>query len=205
MSRMSWAMAIVVPAVLTGCKASHSDTSDGAAAPAPADVGAPIEVQQPLTGAVQAPQDEAASAVGSVRAQSPAAPPLSSSLAELERAPLPEIEGEPTIAVFVERVSGGLMPDIEHATSRLRAGLRACYLRSHGDDPPDASRLALRIVVSTSGSVKSVRPDSISEIDPTAVDCMVRRAQAATFPAPVGEPAEIVLSIAFLPPRLPYR
>ena len=85
------------------------------------------------------------------------------------------------------------MPNIEHATSRLRAGMRACYLRSVGDEPPDASRLALRIVVSTNGSVTSVRSESATDIDSSAVDCMVRRAQAATFPAPVGEPAEIVL------------
>ena len=140
--------------------------------------------------------------MGSVRAKASSAPPLSSSLSELGRAALPEIEGEPTIAVFVERVSGGLMPDIEHATSRLRAGMRACYLRYIGDDPPDASRLSLRIVVSTNGSVKLVRSESISDIDPSAVDCMIRRAETATFPPPVGEPAEIVLSIAFLPPRL---
>jgi len=141
-------------------------------------------------------------AAGSTNKPMPARP-LSSSLSELGQVtPLPDIEGEPTIAVFVERISGGLMPDIEHATSRLRAGMRACYLRSVGDDVPDASRLALRMVVSTNGSVKSVRPESVADIDATAVDCMVRRAQAATFPAAVGEPAEIVLSIAFLPPRL---
>jgi hypothetical protein len=59
------------------------------------------------------------------------------------------------------------------------------------------------MVVSTNGSVKSARPEGISQIDAAAVDCMVRRAQAATFPSPVGEPAEILLSIAFLPPKLP--
>jgi hypothetical protein len=123
-------------------------------------------------------------------------------LSELGQSPLPDIEGEPTIAVFVERVSGGLMPDIEHATGRLRAGMRACYLRYLGDDPPDASRMSVRIVVSTNGSVKSARAEGVSGIDEAAAECMVRRAQAATFPPPAGEPAEIVLSIAFLPPRL---
>jgi hypothetical protein len=144
--------------------------------------------------------------MGAASEKAATARPLSSSLTELgQTTPLPEIEGEPAIAVFVERVSGGLMPDIEHATSRLRAGMRACYLRSMGEDAPDAARLALRIVVSPNGSVKSVRPEGASDIDASAVDCMIRRAQTATFPPPVGEPAEIALRIAFLPPSLRQR
>jgi hypothetical protein len=31
------------------------------------------------------------------------------------------------------------------------------------------------------------------------VDCMVRRAQMATFPPPVGEPAEVILPITLHP------
>jgi hypothetical protein len=204
---MRWVRGFVVVAALIACKASHSDASD--AGPQPSMQAAPagsIEVKPAASGSADTQRTETDPARGSVHEKAEPAAPLSSSLTELGRATeLPELEGEPAIAVFVERVSGGLMPDIEHATSRLRAGLRACYLRSHGDDPPDASRLSLRIVVSTSGSVKSAKPEGVSEIDDSAVDCMVRRAQTATFPAPVGEPAEIILSIAFLPPRFSYR
>jgi len=199
-------MLIAIALLLVACKSSHPDASEDAAAnPYATTAMAPIE-QGP--GGSASSSDQAVhreATMGSVNKPTPARP-LSSSLSELgQGAPLPDLEGEPTIAVFVERISGGLMPNIEHATSRLRAGMRACYLRSVSDEPPDASRLALRIVVSTNGSVTSVRPESATDIDNSAVDCMVRRAQTATFPAPVGEPAEIVLSIAFLPPRLHER
>jgi hypothetical protein len=194
---------LFVLAALGACRSSShpADTGDAggissAAEPSPS-------VEPPITIAPQTPPaDKELPSASSTAAKAVPAPPLSSSLSELGQAPLPDIEGEPTIAVFVERVSGGLMPDIEHATGRLRAGMRACYLRYLGDDPPDASRMSVRIVVSTNGSVKSARAEGISGIDEAAAECMVRRAQAATFPPPAGEPAEIVLSIAFLPPRL---
>ncbi len=194
---------VVAAAALIACKASGSAASDGGAAlqstPAAASaVEAPPSSETPPAPPVAAHP----TATGSPGATPTPAQPLSSSLSELGRAPLPQIEGEAAIAVFVERVSGGLMPNIDRATSRLRAGMRACYLRSVEDDPPDASRLSLRIVVSTNGSVKSVRSENVSEIGESAVDCMIRRAQNATFPPPVADPAEIVLSIAFLPPSL---
>ena len=192
---------MVAAAALIACKASAPDAHDGGAALPSTPAAASAVQASPSSETPPAPpvaaQPTATGSPGATPAQ-----PLSSSLSELSRAPLPEIEGEAAIAVFVERVSGGLMPNIEHATSRLRAGMRACYLRSVEDDPPDASRLSLRIVVSTNGSVKSVRSENVSDIGESAVDCMVRRAQNATFPPPVGDPAEIVLSIAFLPPSL---
>jgi hypothetical protein len=203
---MSWARVIVVAAALTACKSSHSNANEGGAASQSAAAGSAIEMGAASAAPPARQGAEPETALGSAGGSPLPARPLSSSLYELERVtPLPEIEGEPAIAVFVERVSGGLMPDIEHATSRLRAGMRACYLRSVDDDAPDAARLALRIVVSTNGSVKSVRADGASDIDASAVDCMIRRAETATFPPPVGEPAEIVLRIAFLPPRLRQR
>jgi hypothetical protein len=196
----------VLAVALSACRSSRpSDTSEAGVSSTEPVAAPPSAEQPPATAASEAPPaGRPSTPTGSTSAKAPPpAPPLSSSLSELGQAPLPDIEGEPTIAVFVERISGGLMPDIEHATGRLRAGMRACYLRYLGDEPPDASRMSVRIVVSTNGSVKSARPEGVSEIDPPAVDCMVRRAQAATFPPPLGEPAEIVLSIAFLPPRLP--
>src|SRR6185503_9316111 len=109
------------------CKGSRPlETTEAGGAPHSVadDAGGAIEQPPATAGPPQPPTSDPPRAIGQLGSKSTPARPLSSSLSELESGPSPEIEGEPTIAVFVERVSGGLMPDIEHATSRLRAGLR---------------------------------------------------------------------------------
>jgi hypothetical protein len=101
----------------------------------------------------------------------------------------------------VPRVKGGLLTDVEAAVRRMRAGVRACYERFLGDedDPPATSDLSLHLFVMQNGSVQSVRADGVAHLSAGAVDCVVRRAQVATFPPPVGEPAEIIVPIHLHP------
>jgi hypothetical protein len=200
--------AVIAALVLLGCKSSHPEANDAGGEPVTlpsvaTTVEPPTEAPAPSIEPTEMSRPPHASPTSSASAASALARPLSSSLSELGNAPLPALEGDPTIRVDVERVSGGLLPDLTASTMRLRAGMRACYLRSLEDDAPDASSVVLYLTVSTNGSVRAVRQEGASEIDEGAVACMIRRAQTATFPPPVGEPAEVVLRVSFLPPALP--
>jgi hypothetical protein len=129
----------------------------------------------------------------------------SSSLALLEHASAPPTAPEgPLVTIAMPRVRGGLLTNIDPAIARMRAGIRACYVRSveEQDDPPETSTLWLHVFVMENGSVRSAVADQVSGLGAAAVDCMVRRAQMATFPPPVGEPAEVILPIT-LHPRHP--
>ena len=83
----------------------------------------------------------------------------------------------------------------------LRAGFRACYARSieAAEDTPDASTFSLRLVVMPNGSVRSVTAVGASGLERSAVDCMIRRAQMATFPASRGDRIEVVLPLTLHP------
>jgi hypothetical protein len=98
-------------------------------------------------------------------------------------------------------VKGGLMTDVEPAVRRLRAGVRACYERflAGEDDPPATSDLSLHLFVMPNGSVQSAKADDVSNLSATAIDCIARRAQVATFPPPVGEPSEVIVAIHLHP------
>jgi len=133
--------------------------------------------------------------------------PIASSLhlALLEPAAAPSAVVEVAlVTIETPRVRGGLLTNIDPAILRMRAGIRACYARSveEQDDPPPTSTLLLHVFVMQSGSVRSVVADQVSGLGAAVVDCMVRRAQMATFPPPVGEPAEVIVPIT-LHPRHP--
>jgi hypothetical protein len=128
--------------------------------------------------------------------------PASSSLASLgvDSEP-PSRDQGPAVVFAPPRVTGGLLTDFDPALRRMRAAVRACYVRflSDEDEPPETSALTLRVVVMESGSVQSVKAEGVAHLSASAVDCMVRRAQVATFPMPVGEPAEVFLPITLHP------
>ena len=89
------------------------------------------------------------------------------------------------------------MTDVDPALRRMRAGVRACYVRflDEEEEPPETSSLSLHLVVMPNGSVQSTRADDVSRLSAGAVDCIVRRAQVATFPPPVGEAADVTVPI----------
>ena len=124
-----------------------------------------------------------------------------SALRELGRAPSPENGNGPTVIVGAPQVTGGPVGDLDPSIRRMRAGFRACYARSieAAEDPPDASTFSLRLVVMPNGSVRSVTALGASGAPPSLVDCMVRRAQMATFPASMGDGIEIVLPLGLHP------
>jgi hypothetical protein len=128
--------------------------------------------------------------------------PASSSLAVLGRISEPPSNDEgPAVVFALPRVKGGLLTDVAPAVKRLRGGVRACYERFLGeeDDPPAASDLSLHLFVMQNGSVQSAKAEDVSHLSASAVDCIVRRAQVATFPPPVGEPSEVIVSIHLHP------
>ena len=133
----------------------------------------------------------------------PAAPParpLTSSLPLLAAgAPPAMVANVPRIVLGSPTVSGGILPAIDRPLGRLKAGILACYARSLDEHPPERSAISLRLAVSTNGSVRSVTAERVSALDPAVVECIVRRAEVATFPAPVGEPAEILLPMTLHP------
>ena len=89
------------------------------------------------------------------------------------------------------------MTDLDPALRRMRAGIRACYVRFlEGEEEPEtSSALSLHIAVMANGSVRKASADQVSGLDASAVDCIVRRAQMATLPPPVAQAAEITLPI----------
>jgi hypothetical protein len=101
------------------------------------------------------------------------------------------------VTIETPRVTGGLVTDIGPTVARMRAGFSACYARwlDEEEDPPETSAISLRVVVMPSGSVRSVAAFANSGLAPGAVDCLVHRAEVATFPPPVGGAAEVVLPI----------
>jgi hypothetical protein len=158
----------------------------------------------PMSGRTS-PADGAASSkppVERTRTRQPADAPASSSLAALGQiSEPPREEGGPVVVFAPPRVMGGLLTDFEPALRRMRAGVRACYERFLGeeDEPPPASALSLHVVVMPNGSVKSAKATDVSKLSASAVDCIVRRAQVATFPPPVGEAAEVIVPIQLRP------
>jgi hypothetical protein len=113
----------------------------------------------------------------------------------------PSNDRGPAVVFAPPRVTGGLLTDFDPALRRMRAAVRACYVRflAEEEEPPQASALTLRVVVMENGSVQSVKGVGAEHLSASAVDCMVRRAQVATFPTPVGEPAEVFLPITLHP------
>jgi hypothetical protein len=113
----------------------------------------------------------------------------------------PSSDQGPAVVFAPPRVAGGLLTDFDPAIRRMRAAVRACYVRflAEEEEPPETSALTLRVVVMANGSVQSVRAVGAERLSASAIDCMVRRAQVATFPPPVGEPAEVSLPITLHP------
>jgi len=196
--------------LLASCKSS-SENRNPAEGAAPAVAVATPSVALPAPGRPEgeipiAPalaESTRASETGATPEVLPEARPVSSSLALLGQVPAaPSSEQGPTVALGSPQVSGGLLGDVDPAILRMRAAIRACYARfvAVEDDVPDASSLSLRIVVAPNGSVRSVVADKVSGLAPGTTDCIVRRAQVATFPPPAtGGPAEVVIPITAHP------
>jgi hypothetical protein len=129
-------------------------------------------------------------------------PPISTSLALLGASSAGPARSEgPTVTLGAPQVTGGLLGDVDPVIRRLRAGIRACYARfvESEDEAPKTSSMSLRLVVATSGSVHSAAAEQVKGFSPNAADCIVRRAQMATFPPPAGEPAEVAIPISASP------
>jgi hypothetical protein len=126
------------------------------------------------------------------------APGIASALAGLDRrARGPSADQGPSVEWGPPRVTGGLLTDIEPALRRMRAGIRACYERFlEGQEEGDTTAtLSLRIVVLPNGSVRKAGAAEARGLDPSTVDCIVRRAEMTTFPPPISEAAEVTLPI----------
>ncbi len=185
------------------CKRESSDaTGDGALIAASSD---PDAAPLPSMSAVAPPRSASAEHTRAWAHAAPpgsAASPVSSSLARLgDITDPPSKEEGPSITFAPPRVTGGLLTDVEPALRRMRAGVRACYQRflDEENEPPEASELSLHVLVMQNGSVRTARAQEVSRLSASAVDCMLRRAQVATFPPPVGEDAEVIVAIHLHP------
>jgi hypothetical protein len=183
------------------CKRDDTRLVDAGATVAASDAGSAPSTFEPAS-SVSDSDASARPPLERTRTRQPADAPASSSLAALGQiSEPPREESGPAVVFAPPRVMGGLLTDFEPALRRMRAGVRACYERFLGeeDEPPSASALSLHLAVMPNGSVKSAKAFDVSKLSASAVDCIVRRAQVATFPPPVGEAAEVIVPIQFHP------
>jgi hypothetical protein len=123
--------------------------------------------------------------------------PLSRSLQEIARDPhAPGLDTSGALRVAVLSVSGGLVADAERRVLRMKSGFRACL--AHGDEAePDRGQLTLDVVVAESGAVRSAGATNVEAIGASVVECIERRALAATFQPPVGGRAHVTISVVW--------
>jgi hypothetical protein len=177
-------------------------TNDGAVIALSRDIDAEtIEITPSMSASAIAPSrtSERTRTLPTAGPPASSVPPSLARLGDLTEPPSKE-EG-PSVTFAPPRVMGGLLTDVEPALRRMRAGVRACYQRFLGeeDEPPETSELSLHVVVMQSGSVRRAQAKDVARLSPSAVDCIVRRAEVATFPPAVGEDAEIIVPIHLHP------
>jgi hypothetical protein len=194
--------------LVAACKREAPPAQEGAirdGAPAPS-VGVAVSVSADDAEIAngETPQPERAGAP--VATPTPVAPEPSRTtppaLRELAQGPLPEVTvDEPDVIVGPLSNRGGILGEFEHTVARMKVGFRACYAREVSEDSPDEAALTLRLAIAPSGSTRTVKSDGASGLDPSTVDCIVRRAQNSTFSPPVGGEAQLVIPLTFTKTR----
>ena len=193
------AAALAVLAVATSCVATKAknEKPDGALAPA-ASAAATHAAPQPAASAPAPARATDASDTWPARSARPAASarPASASLERLARDQVaPELARPDDLGIGPISVTGGIVPNPRLAVMRMKSAFRACLA---GKEP---GRLTLDIVVPESGSVVTATATGVVDLDPGAVDCIERRARAATLQPAVGEPAHVLVPLSWgLPP-----
>jgi hypothetical protein len=151
--------------------------------PAPSD---PDAVDRGTNAAVPArppPAAGSAAAAGSASARG-----LPAAVERPARDPFtPDLRPPPAISIGRLTVSGGLLAAPERAVLRMKNGFRACLT--------ETGQLTLDVLVADNGSVLSAKATDIEGLPPSEVDCVERRAAAATFKPPAGGPAHVVFPL----------
>jgi hypothetical protein len=100
---------------------------------------------------------------------------------------MPDVRPAGAIATGRISVSGGLLSNPERTVTRMKNGFLACIAGN--------GTLVLDVLVADNGSVLSATATDAADFDRTTVDCIERRAQAATFRPPVGGQAHVTFRV----------
>jgi TonB family protein len=79
----------------------------------------------------------------------------------------------------------------------MRAGFRACYNRGLASNPDLSGSVRVTAKIGPNGEVISATPSGGSGLGDEVVNCVVRRVQSATFAAPGGGGATVVIPVTF--------
>jgi hypothetical protein len=192
---------LVLPlAIALATAACRSDRAAPPDAAAPAEVvaasfdGAPSDVPAVLTAVLDASMGDATSRP---RDAAPSVPPPSlAPLGGIALVPPPDAtDGAPSIAIGRVETEGGLLREVDPSVRRMRAGLLACFTRGLGEEGAEPGHVTLVATVGSGGSVHTVAASEVRGLSPGIVDCMRRRAQVATFPAPVGGAVRVSIPV----------
>jgi hypothetical protein len=188
--RKSLTVAALV-AFLSSCVAHKERGEPDRDADAPA---APIALPSTPPAAEPLRHDDAAAAVAipTVKSATPSHP-VPASLDRLARDPfMPDLSTPGRVEIGRVGVSGALVAGAERTVMRMKGGFRACL---SPDAEQQGGRLTLDVLVGENGSALSAKATHVEALDAASVGCMERRALAATFRAPVGGQAHVIVPV----------
>jgi hypothetical protein len=92
---------------------------------------------------------------------------------------------------------GGQVSNADRVVAGMRAGFRACYNKGLASNPDLQGSVRITAKIGPNGEVVSATPSGGAGLGDEVVSCVVRRVQAATFSAPEGGGATIVIPVTF--------
>jgi len=106
----------------------------------------------------------------------------------------------PQVRMGATSVSGRISPEVIQRIVRQNFGrFRLCYESALGSNPSLQGRVAVRFLISRTGSVTSVGDGGSELPDPNVVSCVVRAFYGLQFPEPEGGTVTVVFPIMFSP------
>lgn len=113
-------------------------------------------------------------------------------------APAPDAK-TPRGAATIGAVVGGGVANAAAVVSGMSAGFRRCYNKGLVADPTMKGSVRITAKIGPSGEVVSATPSAAKGLSPSVVTCLATRVSSATFAAPEGGGAVLVVPITLTP------
>jgi hypothetical protein len=95
-------------------------------------------------------------------------------------------------------VSGGSVANASAVVARMGAGFRRCYNKGLQENPEMKGSVRITAKIGPNGEVLSASPSGGGGLSGTVIQCVVQRVSSATFAAPEGGGATIVIPVTFV-------